>query len=100
LINQLTPDQIGTHWEELSKGFSRAIPPHAGGGNQLMLNLLENCISGRMQVWAFFDGDIKAAALTTITTDPGTFTRNLYIYMQCFQMQILYLMNSGKRGMK
>jgi len=81
VINQMTPDQISTHWEELSKGFSRAIPPHAGGGTQLMVNLLENCISGRMQVWAWTEGEVmQGAVLTTITTDPGTFTRNLYIY--------------------
>jgi len=81
MINQLTPDQISIHWEELSKGFNRAIPPYAGGGTQLLLNLLESCISGRMQVWAWTEADvIQGAVLTTITTDPGTFTRNLYIY--------------------
>ena len=80
MINQLTPDQISKYWEVLSKGFSRAIPPHAGGGAQLMTNLLESCMSGRMQVWAYIDTKIKAAALTTITVDPGTYTRNLYVY--------------------
>ncbi len=81
MINQLTPDQITLRWDTLSKGFSRAIPPHAGGGPQLMTNLLESCMNGRMQVWAYETaGILKASALTTITVDPGTYTRNLYIY--------------------
>ncbi len=82
MIVQLTPDQIAQHWDVLSTGFMSAIPPTAGRGERLKANLLENCMIGKMQVWATFDesGNVIGAVLTTITSDPGTYVRNLFSY--------------------
>lgn len=82
MIVQLTPDQVAEQWSLLSKGFEEALPPNLVGSSDLFMSqLLNSSINAQMQIWIVLeDNKISSAAMTTITTDPGTLAKNLLVY--------------------
>ena len=76
MMVQLTPDQVGEHWDKISNAITKANPEVT---SEYIAKCLESTIQGRVQVWAITDGEkINALSVTGFFLDP-TGVRSLIV---------------------
>ena len=81
MLVQLLPEQIGKHWDEIKSTLERTLPPVTSVTDDTMNNILQQALSGEVQVWVVSDeGKVMGLVITTIVEEFVSGSRNLLIY--------------------
>lgn len=106
MLLQLTPDQIGAHWDEIKPALMAALPPTATPTPEGMQFILEGLMKGHIQAWVLYANTdagtvIHAMAFTYVQREMGTHERLLLIYaLYGYRATPNELWASGMEGLK
>lgn len=81
MLTKLTPDQVAEYWDDLKEAIGNALPPVAGGNEEVLNYVLARLLAEHMQCWVSRrDGKIYGIGTTTVFEDPCSGSKDLLLY--------------------
>lgn len=81
MLIQLTPEQVSTHWDDISVAIAISLPPTIGDNASVMGDILASILKGKMHCWVALDNHVIVGVVTTrFMFDDIVGAKNLLIY--------------------